>query len=232
MNKITAVILDWAGTTVDFGSLAPVRTIQSVFGDLGIKISDEEARRDMGLAKLDHLRAIVNRLKLPVNTDEVYERFIPRQMDLLVEHSGVIPGVVSAVETMRSRGWKIGSTTGYTRAMLDLVVAKAREQGYSPDCSLTPEEAGGGRPHPYMIYEAAKRLQRYPLWTFAKIGDTPADMEEGRNAGCWAVGVSATGNSKREDLLAAGAHAVIDSVANAIPTLEEIEQRLAAGERP
>ena len=87
-----------------------------------------------------------------------------------------------------------------------------------------------------------------------KVGDTASDIEEGLNAGMWAVGVSATGNEvglsaadweampaperrqlscrAAEKLQAAGAHYVIESVARLEPVLEEIDDRLSAGERP
>ena len=48
---LKAVILDWAGTTVDRGSLAPVRTIQRLFGRHGVAVTEEDARREMGLPK-------------------------------------------------------------------------------------------------------------------------------------------------------------------------------------
>ena len=166
-------------------------------------------------------------------------RFVPRQMLFLAGHSELIPGVVDVVRAFRVRGLKIGSTTGYTRSMLDLLVEKAAARGYLPDCSLTPEDAGGGRPHPYMIYEAAKRLQAYPLWTFVKVGDTAVDMEEGRNAGCWSIGITSTGNLKdlpedkaRAELLANGAHYTARNLEETLPLLDDIGRRLEAGERP
>ena len=47
-DRLQAVILDWAGTTVDHGSVAPIRVLQKIFADQGIEVSDEEVRRDMG----------------------------------------------------------------------------------------------------------------------------------------------------------------------------------------
>jgi phosphonoacetaldehyde hydrolase len=235
MGLIRAVVLDWAGTAVDRGSLAPVRTIQQVFERHGVIVSEDAARRDMGLPKREHLRRLLTTIDPAAgerDLDAYYDEFVPIQLEMLREHSAVIPGVVEAVNEMRGRGIRIGSTTGYTRAMLDVVVAKAREQGYDPDCAIAPEEAGAGRPHPYMMYLAAIRLERYPLGAFVKVGDTPVDIEEGRNAGAWTVGVSETGNSNRDALERAGAHFVIDSVADISPVLDMIELHLAAGRRP
>jgi phosphonoacetaldehyde hydrolase len=224
---IRAVIFDWAGTTVDKGSLAPVRTLERVFGDAGVPILEEEARRDMGIAKSEHIAAILSiprvreaweqkrgRGVLPGDVDALYERFIPLQFSCLKEYSQVLPGVPEVTAELRRRGIKIGSTTGYTRAMLDALVEQAAAQGYAPDCSFSPEDAGAGRPHPFMIYAAAIRMQVYPMKAILKIGDTVSDIQEGLNAGCWAVGVAATGNSTREVLQEAGAHYVVDSVAD------------------
>ena len=162
----------------------------------------------------------------------------------------MIPGVIPAVRRMRERGLKIGTTTGYTRAMLDVLAKHAAAEGFQADCDLTPDAVGAGRPHPYMIYELAVRLKVYPLSAIVKVGDTPADIEEALNAGAWAVGVTRTGNmiglteaelnalpeaelqsrlaAARKQLENAGAHAVIDSVAEIDPVLDRIDERLNA----
>jgi phosphonoacetaldehyde hydrolase len=260
-GRLQAIILDWAGTTVDFGSLAPVRTLQQIFARANIALTELETRQSMGLPKKDHIRQIlmINRVReewkrihghVPgeAEVDELYQHFVPLQFSCLLEYSAVIPGVVQATERFRRRGLKIASTTGYTREMLDLLVEAGRKAGYVPDCNLCPSDVGGGRPQPFMIYEAAVRLQVYPLQAIVKIGDTPADIQEGLNAGAWSIGVAATGNmlglsqmefealsaSEREACLAsarvelkkAGAHYVVDSVADVDPVLDDIDARL------
>ena len=182
-NRIRLVIFDWAGTTVDFGSLAPVRTLQQIFARANIALTELETRQSMGLPKKDHIRQIlmINRVReewkrihghVPgeAEVDELYQHFVPLQFSCLLEYSAVIPGVVQATERFRRRGLKIASTTGYTREMLDLLVEAGRKAGYVPDCNLCPSDVGGGRPQPFMIYEAAVRLQVYPLQAIVKIG--------------------------------------------------------------
>ena len=259
--KLKAVVLDWAGTTVDFGSLAPARTLQRVFADANIQLSDAELRRDMGLPKKDHIRKILALAKvldawralhgsspLESDVDNIYQRFVPLQLACLGEYSDLIPGVLDSVKRFRERGLKIASTTGYTRAMLDLLLEKSAKAGYTPDCSLSPEDVGTGRPAPFMLYECAVRLQVYPLAAIAKVGDTPADIEEGLNAGAWSIGVAGTGNgiglsyaefqalpaSQRESRLAdargelegAGAHYVVGTLAELDAVLDDIGARL------
>ena len=265
-DRLKALVLDWAGTTVDYGSLAPARTLQQVFARVRITVTESETRRDMGLPKKDHIRGIVSlprvrdawqelrgRVPSEADVDELYQQFIPLQFSCLAEFSTVIPGVVEAVRGFRQRGLKIGSTTGYTRAMLDLLVEESAKEGYRPDCSLSPEEVGAGRPHPFMIYENAVRLQVYPLAAIAKIGDTPADILEGLNAGTWSIGVAGTGNmiglsledfhalpeTERESRLAkaraelqnAGAHYVVDTLAEVHSVLDEIDVRLKSADK-
>lgn len=260
-ERLKGLVLDWAGTTVDFGSLAPARTLQRVFAAVHITLTESETRQHMGLPKKEHIRGILSmprvrdawqelrgRIPSEADVEEMYREFIPLQFSCLAEYSAVIPGAVEAVQSFRQRGLKIGSTTGYTRAMLDLLVESSAKQGYSPDCSLTPEEVGAGRPHPFMMYESAVRLQVYPLAAIAKIGDTPADIHEGLNAGAWSIGVAGTGNmvglsledfralseaekesrlaDARAELQNAGAHYVVDTLAEVHSVLDDIDARL------
>ena len=262
-GKLHAVILDWAGTTVDFGSLAPVRTLQRVFAQAGVTLTESEVRQAMGLPKKEHIREITSvqrvrdewarvhdRLPNAADVDRLYSNFVPLQFSCLLEYSAVIPGVVDATERLRKRGLRIGTTTGYTREMLDLLADASGKVGYRPDCNIAPGDVGAGRPHPFMIYENAVRLQVYPMAAIVKIGDTPADIEEGLNAGAWSIGVAATGNmvglsrrefealptAQREERLIiartalenAGAHYVVDTLADLDWVLDEIDARLKA----
>jgi phosphonoacetaldehyde hydrolase len=266
-ERLQAVIFDWAGTTVDHGSLAPIRVLQKIFTDRGIAISEEEARRDMGVLKKDHIRALLRLPRIAGEWERRYQRapgesevenlfadFIPQQIACLAEYSNVITGVTEAVQRLRDRGLRIGSTTGYTRPMLEVLLPHATRQGYAPDCALCPDDVGAGRPQPWMIYENAVRMRVYPLEAVVKVGDTISDIEEGLNAGAWAVAVVQTGNmigltedqwralpqaertvrlqDARRKLLDAGAHYAIDTLADLVSVVDQIEVRLRAGERP
>ena len=267
MKRVEAVIFDWAGTTVDCGSLAPVRAVTNLFATRGIQLSDAEVRRDMGLFKKDHIRRI---LKIPhveaewrkrtsrtasdEDVEALFADFTVLQMEILHQHSQLIDGVAGLTKKLRERGLKLGSTTGYTRPMLDLLVARARDQGYRPDLSLCPDDVGGGRPHPWMCFRIALDFRLSSTAVAIKVGDTVSDIQEGLNAGMWTVGVTATGNEvglseselaalppedyKRrleragDNLKAAGAHYVIDCVDQMEPIVDDVDRRLAAGERP
>ena len=261
-GRIRAIMLDWAGTTVDHGSIAPVLALTTLFAKHGVALSMVDARRDMGLLKRDHIQAILalpsvgsawhaafGRAPVPEDIARLYDEFGPLQMDIITQHSQLIAGVADVVRRWQNRGLLIGSTTGYTRAMLTPVLAQAAAGGYRPDASVCPDEVGGGRPAPWMLARNAQLLNVYPPSSCVKIGDTISDIEEGQNAGMWTIGLTRTGNMIGLDaatlnrlpamqkevllqqaasrLLEAGAHFVAEDLSACDPILAQIEAKLA-----
>jgi phosphonoacetaldehyde hydrolase len=265
--KLQAVIFDWAGTTVDYGCFAPVAVFVEVFRRQGVEISIAEARAPMGLQKRDHIRAITQmsavderwqavhqRAVTEADIDTMYADSVVVQSASVSAHADLIPGTLEMVAWCRARGLKIGSTTGYSRAVMDVLEPLARAAGYAPDAVIVPDDAPAGRPAPWMMYHNAMQLNVYPMSAVVKVGDTVPDMEEGRNAGAWTIGLSLTGNELglsavevkalapaeldtrlqpiEAKLRAAGAHEVVRSVAELPAVLEAIEARLAEGTSP
>ena len=202
-NTIKTVILDWAGTTVDYGCFAPVDAFMTAFAYVGIMPTMEETRAPMGMQKRAHIEQMLSVERLSVlwkekhgrthtqqDIDDIYAQFEPALFAVLSSHADPLPGVLDAVAEIRKMGIAIGSTTGYTRAMMDVVVPLAKAKGYSPDCMVCPDDANGiGRPHPYMVWRNLERLGARSIGETLKIGDTAADIHEGKNAGCLSVGV-------------------------------------------
>ena len=266
-KHVSGVVLDWAGTTVDHGSRAPAIVFQEIFRSRGIEITATQAREPMGMAKLDHIATVAAMPDVAAawmakfgqpcqiaDIEAMYADFLPLQKKTLDQHCGVIAGVPQAVEHLRARGLKIGSSTGYTRELMEVVTAAAAPQGYAPDCVLCAEDAPRGRPAPFLLFEAAMRLDIYPMTTIVKVDDTTVGIQAGRNAGCWTVGVTLTGNcvglsleevealsqqervtmceAAGEKLRDAGAHEVIESVADLPAVVDLFEEKLARGQRP
>lgn len=266
-QNVKGLILDWAGTAVDFGSRAPVAALQRTFAAKGVPVTAPEVREHMGILKKDQIRAMCAGQRVAAawknehgappaerDVESLFSDFLPLQSEILAEFSTPIPGVAETVEGWRASGLRIGSTTGYTRALLDVVAAEAAAQGYSPDASVTPDEVGGGRPKPFMCYRNAILLSIYPLWHLVKIGDTPSDIAEGVNAGMWTIALTTTGNEiglsgeewealtpverlrlelgAARRLTDAGAHFTAPSLADCPQIIDEIERRIAAGEKP
>lgn len=252
--KIKTIIFDWAGTSVDFGCFAPVEAFMSAFEQYGVTPTPDETRAPMGLAKRTHVAMMLAGERLAAewvkkhgkphteaDIDNVYSKFEPALFSVLENYANPLPGVLDVVAQVRGMGIKIGSTTGYTRQMMDVVAPIAKTKGYAPDCLVCPEDVNGkGRPYPYMVWRNLEALGCAHIGEVLKIGDTEADMEEGKTAGCLSVGVIAGSSvlglteeeftslnpDKKEELFAAarkkyfasGADFVIDSI-NELPKL-------------
>jgi phosphonoacetaldehyde hydrolase len=267
MPNIRLVVFDWAGTTIDHGSFAPVVPFIQAFVRHGLEVTPAEVRVPMGLHKRDHLVALLREPAVArrwhqahrrdwneSDVESLYQEFIPLQMEVLDSHNRLIPGLLETVAWLRARGIRVGATTGYFRDAAERVYRSARRQGYAPDRCVCAEEVPAGRPAPWMIYRIMEAVNVYPPTAVVKIGDTVPDIAEGRNAGAWSVGVTRTGNepgcteeewqamptpqrqerlaAARTTLLSAGAHAVIESVADVPDLISELESRWGRGERP
>lgn len=202
MKKIECVIMDWAGTAIDYGCFAPVSAFLESFRAIGIEVTAEEARRPMGLTKIDHIRALFEmprigkcfeeRYKRPYQEEDVqgrYEEFQRLLFSTLKEYTMPIAHVIEVVDQLRAQGIKIGSTTGYTREMMDVVIPAAADKGYHTDNCVTSDGLPAGRPYPYMIYRNMCDLAVPCRKSVLKYGDTISDIKEGVNAGVWTVGV-------------------------------------------
>lgn len=266
-GPLGAVVFDWAGTLIDYGCRAPAAVFRSVFEEAGVPVTEAEARAPMGLPKRDHIQAVGETPRVAAawrethgrpfadsDVDALYKVFLPRQINVVGDYATVIPGVVEAVAAARDMGLKIGSTTGYTREIMDICTARAAAQGLTVDALACAGDLPRGRPGPYLLWRVLTDLAVFPPETVVKVGDTPADVAEGLNAGCWVVAVAATGNETglsaadlaalpeaervrrvghaRDVLARAGAHVVIDGVADLPPVLEDLAARLARGQRP
>ncbi len=205
--RLKAVIFDWAGTIIDFGSCGPMGVFVEAFASFGVEISITEARGPMGKPKRDH---IADLMALPrvaeawrarhgytvtdADIDRVYDVFVPMNVKVAANFAGLIPGAAETVAACRARGLKIGSTTGYTREIMAPILPIAAAQGYSPDNLVCAGDLAEGRPSPLMMYRTFADLGVYPPAAVVKVDDTAPGIEEGLAAGTWTVAVAASGN--------------------------------------
>jgi phosphonoacetaldehyde hydrolase len=265
--RIKAVILDWAGTVLDHGSRAPMGAFVRAFAAFDVTITEADARGPMGMAKRDHIRAVLQapavaaawrarhgRAPTEGDVDSLFDVFEPMNVAAVEDHADLIPGARAAVEALRARGIRIGSTTGYTRPIMERLLPRAAASGYAPELVVCAGDLPAGRPSPLMMWHAMAALGVWPADCVVKVDDTPVGLAEGTAAGTWTVGVALTGNiaglsaaqlaalapeartalrrRATAELAAAGADLVIDSVADLPSSIAEIERRLAAGQHP
>jgi phosphonoacetaldehyde hydrolase len=266
-GPLTTAIFDWAGTVLDFGCMAPVDAFRQVFDAAGVPISIAEARQPMGAAKREHIGMILamsvvegrwrtakGALPTEADLDQLYAAFLSVDAANVERHSALIPGALETITALRSRGMRIGSTTGYPREVMVNLAPLAKTQGYEPDHTCTVSDVPRGRPAPDMCLVNALALEAPDVRACVVVDDSPSGLLSARAAGMWAVGISVSGNEiglslddwralhaaqqqerlavARQHLEAAGAHFVIDSIADLMPVIDAIEARLADGVAP
>ena len=201
-------------------------------------------------------KGVHGRLPDQSDVDAMFTDFVPAQLDCLRKYTGLLPGVAEVTQRIQASGVKIGSTTGFMRSMVDILEEDAAKQGYRPDASVAGDEVKhGARPAPHMVYKNLDILGITTIQSVIKVDDTASGVGEALNAGCWGVGVARYSNYmdidtpeegaamsdeeinrrmaiSRDILERTGAHYVIDSLADIEPVIEDINVRLARGERP
>lgn len=201
--SVKTIIFDWAGTTVDFGCMAPVIAFKKAFDEKGITLSLDEIREPMGKLKREHIKILLelpsvqeqwlNSYQQPpqdTDTEEIYARFETFLFEDLAKYSKLKPETAEVIQQLQAHGINIGSTTGYTNEMMKIVTAAAKIVSYSPDFMSTPDAVGNlGRPHPYMIFQNMQHFNNLSVAEVVKVGDTVADVQEGKNAGVFTIAV-------------------------------------------
>ncbi|CAN5578764.1 phosphonoacetaldehyde hydrolase [soil metagenome] len=188
------------------------------------------------------------------DVDRLHDAVEPRMRAAARNCATLVPGAAALVDDLRARGVRIGSTTGYTRPMMADILPLAASQGYAPDVVVCAGETAQGRPSPLMMWKALVELGAWPARACVKIDDAIVGIGEGLEAGAWTIGLSASGNgvgleqsvlailpaaeraariaASTKALRDAGAHHVVESVADLGPVLAEIEARIERGEAP
>jgi phosphonoacetaldehyde hydrolase len=221
----------------------------------------------MGMKKRDHIEAL---LALPEvghawkethhrdhdakDADSIYNLAEELLIDTVPKFATLTPHLLESIQMARSRGIKIGSTSGYTSVMMERLAPTARRKGYAPDTWVASDQVPQARPWPWMIFKNMQELGVCPPCTVVKVGDTVADITEGLNAGVWTIGLVESSSliGKSQDALAAvpprlrnlafrrarkkyaeaGAHYVIHDLSELEVALDQIDSRLARGMMP
>ena len=268
-GKVRGLILDWSGSVADAYVIAPAIVFVEVFAKQGVEVSMEEAREPMGLRKDLHIAEMTRDPEIrerwykakgsyptQADVDRMYSDYVPIQLDCLRQYSQLLPGVVETAKKIQAVGIKIGSTTGFVRSMVDILLEEARKQGFHPDATVAGDEViNGARPKPFMLYRNLDLMDVYPIQSVIKMDDTGGGVSEGLEAGYWTVGIARYSNymninsveeaesisedeiqrrlAKSRDLLTkSGAHYVINQFSELLDVIADVNDRLARGESP
>ncbi len=191
------------------------------------------------------------------DVDAMFADFVPMQLDCLRQYTTLLPGAAEVTQRLqKDYGIKIGVSTGFVRSMVDILHEDGKKQGFHPDATVAGDEViHGARPKPFMVYRNLDLMDIHPIQAVVKVDDTVSGVGEALEAGCWGVGVSLYSNYMNintleeaktlpeeeiqrrnrytQDILCkAGAHYVIDSIIELPAVIDDINKRLARGEKP
>ena len=268
-TEVKGLVLDWSGTVADRYVIAPAISFFEAFKKFGVDVTMQEVRGPMGLRKDLHIQHMMDmdsvrekwhevhgRYPEADDVQKIYDSFTPIQLDCLEKYSDLLPGVADVTQQLQKQGLVIGTSTGFTREMVDVLLKTAHKQGYTPDVTVAGDEViNGARPNPHMIYKNMDLLNISNPNSLIKVDDTVGGVGEGLNAGCWSIGVSKWSNyvdidsleheqslsqydlnvrrqNSRDILLASGAHYVIDDLNELPQVVNDINTRLSQGETP
>ncbi|OBA05372.1 phosphonoacetaldehyde hydrolase [Paenibacillus polymyxa] len=263
---IQAVIFNLESTLLDPGGRGLIQGMRDIFRWKGIHLTEEQVSHGRGLPIRDHIASVLGLAEVRrkwlecfgvhpgrVDIEHIYLELVP-VLRSLIQGAETAAGIDRALQELQDRNIQSGATASCPMEMLSHVFTPVQSP-YTLDCMVTPCEVSQGRPYPWMIYEIAHRLQVFPLSDIVKVGDTAVDMQEGRNAGVWTIGVlnhnvgdlttDHTTSCETDDRVAeerrrqniyglkrAGAHLVMNSVADLPRILREIEMLQHTGGYP
>jgi phosphonatase-like hydrolase len=203
---IELVVFDMAGTTVhDQDSVN--RCLRDALEGVGLSVTAAEVNAVMGLPKPEAIALLVKRHGRDAEWDDrldaIHGDFVARSIAYYQNDPSVreIAGATHVFQTLKKAGVKVALNTGFNRAITQVILDRLGWSGNRLiDATICSDEVPRGRPHPDMIHGLMKRLQIVDPQRVAKVGDTPADLEEGSNAGCGLVIGVSYGTHRRAEL--------------------------------
>ena len=217
MHAIDLCCLDLAGTTVTDGGAVEL-AFRAALEAVGITDRSPEwasvmttVAATMGMSKIEVFHSILGDPDRSELANVAFEKAYGAQ----IAYGAVepIPGARAAIAAMRRLGLRIAFITGFAPGTREALL-RALDWRDVADVALSPADVGRGRPAPDLVLASIVALETFGVASTVVCGDTTSDMVAGCRAGAGVVAGVLTGESKRDELVDAGATHVLDSVAD------------------
>jgi phosphonatase-like hydrolase len=203
---IELAVFDMAGTTVNDED-GVNRCVRAALAAAGISASAGAVNAVMGIPKPEALAILIEQSgrgnELAGRLGAIHRDFVARSIDFYTHDPSVheVAGARAVFDTLRQAGIRVALNTGFDRAITRVILDRLGWSGGGAiDASICSDEVARGRPHPDMIIKLMEKFGVTDPQRVAKIGDTPADLEEGSRAGCGLIVGVTQGTHTREQL--------------------------------
>jgi phosphonatase-like hydrolase len=203
---IELVVFDIAGTVVRDDDVVN-GCLRAALAAVGVEVCRAAVNGVMGLQKPEALRRLIDpsgrTAELLPRIPAIHDDFVARMIAYYRTDPrfAEVDGAGAVLRRLRAAGMRVGLDTGFGRTITDAVLERLGwREGETIDASVTSDEVTHGRPHPDMIRHLMARLGVADSHRVAKVGDTPADLHEGTNAGCGMVIGITSGTHTRAEL--------------------------------
>jgi phosphonatase-like hydrolase len=213
MSQIKLVVFDLSGTTVEDDN-AVAKCLHQAAVEYGLDTPLEEFMKSIGTNKIRLYEYMIARREghpvliehlekyhFPQYHEEamkLFHRYSIIMLDYYRHHVQAMPGAEQVFVWLKEQGIRVATDTGFHHDINSGIMEGLRWPERSlTDLAVDVEHVGEvGRPAPYMIFYAMQQLGIQSVHEVLKIGDTPADLLSGFNAGCKGnVGVLSGANS-------------------------------------
>lgn len=202
-EKIKLAVFDMAGTTIR-DTDAVNKAFRESISHAGLTTTPERVNEVMGMWKPDSIRILLTEMgetaDLEARVDTIHDDFLERVNRNYETNTEAMPNAVEVFAELRAAGVKVSLNTGFNRQVTDLILGILGWDSTVIDASMSSDEVAEGRPSPLMIQTLMAKFGVESPSMVAKVGDTPADMREGTNAGCAIVAGITHGTHTREEL--------------------------------
>lgn len=220
MSSIELLVFDMAGTTVQDEGLV-VASFLAADDHAGLSATAEDRA-----AMLDYVQETMGQSKIVVfrhlaKGDEEQAQAANKEFERTYSQlvadgrSSAMPGAEDLFAECRERGVKIALTTGFAKPTQDAILTALGWQDVA-DVVLCPSEQLRGRPHPDMPLAAVIQTRTRSVASMLVVGDTASDVTSGLRAGAGLVVGVLSGAHNAQQLRDAGAHHVVDGVADLV----------------
>ncbi len=223
MPLVDLVVFDIAGTTVQDSDFVG-KAVQEALSEAGIELTIEDINPIMGMPKPIAIGILLKEAGSDLDVTPIHANFVEKMIQFYQNSPDVKPieGAEEVFSNLREAGVKVTLDTGFSQDITNVILERLGWDENVQDGVVSSDQVAAGRPAPDMIHHHMENFGITDPSRVAKVGDAPADMNEGSNANCgFVIGVLSGAHSRESLELHPHTH-IMDSIRDLPALLLEV----------